>query len=149
MRDTLLIIHILAAATWIGGSMAVAYLSGPMRKKGSDVGAGFMSGFEQMGRSYYPPTVVVLLVTGILLVLDSSVYEFQNGFVIVGIASVIVGILLGTKVFAPLAKSAVRAHNDADATAVARTYRRFRAFGVLDLAILVFAVFAMVTKLGV
>ena len=132
--------------------MAVAYLSGPMRKKGSDVGAGFMSGFEQMGRSYYPPTVVpadVLLVTGILLVLDSSVYEFQNGFVIVGIASVIVGILLGTKVFAPLAKSAVRAHNDADATAVARTYRRFRAFGVLDLAILVFAVFAMVTKLGV
>ncbi len=149
MRDTLLIIHILAAATWIGGSVAVAFLNGRMRAKGNKVGAGFMSGFEQMGRLYYPPAVVVLLVTGILLVLDSSVYEFKSGFVIVGVASVVVGILLGTKVFDPIAKRAVQAHNDEDESAVARAYRQFAAFGALDLTLLTFAVFAMVTKLGV
>lgn len=149
MRDTLLIIHILAAGTWIGGSATASFLTGRMRGAGHGAGAAFMRAFEQMGRLFYPPAAVVLLITGVLLVVDSSVYEFEHAFVIIGIASVIAGAVLGTKVFGPIAKRAVKAHEAADDAEIAIVYRRFAGFGALDLAILAFAVIVMVTKLGV
>ena len=148
MRDTLLIIHILAAGTWIGGSMAVTYLNRRLRAKGHETGAAFMKAFEQMGRTFYPPAAIVVLITGILLVVDSDVYAFEDAFVVIGIATVIAGAVLGTRVFSPIARRAIAAHEDGDDGAAAGAYRRFSSFALLDLAILVFAVVAMVAKFG-
>ncbi len=147
MQETLLIIHILAAATWVGGSAAVTFLNGPLRARGHEAGSAFMAAFEKMGRLYFPPTAVIILVTGILLVLDSSVYGFEDPFVTVGFAVVVAGAVLGSMVFGPIARQARAAHDEGDDAAVASAYRRFARFGVLDIALLVFAFVAMVTKL--
>ena len=149
MRDTLLVIHILAAATWFGGSMTAGFLASRMRAIGHEAGSGFMAGFEKMGRLYYPPSAVVILATGIWLVIDNDAYNFEDSFVVIGVVSVILGAFLGIRIFGPLAQQARAAHEAQDETALDRTYRRFAGFGVLDIAILAFAVISMVTKLGV
>lgn len=148
MRDTLLIIHILAAATWIGGSASVFFLNGKLRRSGHGAGTAFMQGFEKMGRMYFPPAAGIVLLTGILLVIDSSLYQFEHAFVVIGIAMFIVGLVLGTRVFDPLAKRAQAAHAAGDEAAVDGAYQRFAQVGALELAALAFTVVAMVTKLG-
>ena len=149
MRNTLLIIHILAAATWIGASATVAFLSPRLRKAGHEAAAAFMAGFSKMGRGLYPPAGIVVLVTGILLVVDTG-YAFADPFVLIGIAAIVAGIFLGIRVFEPLSERIQKAHAARDETGVLdAAYRRFTAFGALDLGILAVAVFAMVTKLGV
>lgn len=148
MHETLLIIHILAAATWIGGSLTIMFLSRRLRANSHEAGAGLMEAFMQMGKMYFPPAAVVLLLTGILLVLDSSDHGFEDAFVAIGIAVVIAGAFLGIKVFGPLAQQAKQGHDEKDDAAVDRAYRRFARFGVLELALLTFAVVAMVTTLG-
>jgi uncharacterized membrane protein len=148
MHETLLIIHILAAATWIGGSLSVTFLNRRLRAISHEAGSGFMASFEKMGRMYFPPAAVVLLVSGILLVVDSDVYAFEDPFVVIGVAIIVAGALLGSMVFGPLAQRAQAAHAENDNAAVDRVYRRFGRFGVLDVALLAFAVVVMVTKLG-
>ncbi len=108
-----------------------------------------MEVFGKMGKLYFPPAAIVILVTGILMVVDSDVWEFEDSFVVIGIVAVIAGAFLGIKVFDPIAQSAISAHTEADKGAVRRAYRRFSRYGLLDIAILVFAIYAMVVKLGV
>jgi uncharacterized membrane protein len=148
MRDTLLIIHILAAATWIGGSVAVFFLNGKMRRSSHEAGTAFMQGFEKMSSMFYPPAAGIVLLSGILLVIDSSLYDFEHAFVVTGIAMFIVGVVLGTRVFDPLAKTAQTAHAAGDEAALDSAYQRFVRIGALEIAALAFTVIAMVTKLG-
>jgi uncharacterized membrane protein len=148
MHDTLLIIHILAAGTWIGGSLTVMFLNGRVRTAGHASASGFMAAFEQMGRLYYPPTAIVLVVTGALLVIDNDHHSFNDAFVLIGIAIVIAGALLGSLVFDPIAKQARQAHDEGNEAEIAKIYRRFTNYGVLDIALLVFAVAVMVVEWG-
>ena len=149
MRDTLLIIHILAAGAWIGGSLTVRFLTGRMRTAGHDTGANFMAAYERMGRAYFPPAAIVILLTGILLVLDSDFYAFRNTFVIIGILVVVAGALLGSLIFDPIAQTAKAAHAAGDDAAVGRAYARFNTLGLVDIGILLLAVVAMVAKFGI
>ena len=148
MRNTLLIIHVIAGGAWIGASLTITFANSRMRSSGHEAAASFMAMFEKMGRMYFPPAAIVLLVTGFWLVIDSSFYEFSDPFVIIGIAAVVAGALLGTLVFGPLAQRAQAAHRASDDAALGGLYRRFNGFGLLDVAILAFAIVAMVTKLG-
>lgn len=107
-----------------------------------------MATYGQMGRLYFPPAAIVILITGLLLVLDSNFYTFEDPFVVIGIAAVVAGAVLGTKIFSPIANRARTAHDAGDETAADQAHARFGRFGLLDIAILAFAVIAMVTKLG-
>ena len=149
MRDVLLIIHILAGATWIGGSMTARFMGGELRRAGHDAGSGFAAAFQKMRKVYYPPAAIVILLTGILLVLDSEVHGFDDVFVALGIAVVLAGAFLGIRVFDPIVERAQEAHADGDDVALDRIYRRFNAFGTLDIALLAFAVVVMVLKPGI
>jgi len=148
MRSTLLVIHILAAGAWIGASATFLFATPKLRKAGHESGASLMSVYQSMGRMYYPPAAVLILVTGFWLVIDSSVYGFEDSFVAVGIVAVVAGAFLGIRIFGPLASRIQGAHTSRDETALNAGYRRFMRFGVLDVAILAFAVVAMVTKLA-
>ncbi len=148
MRDALLIIHIIAAGAWIGASATVTFLNGRMRQAGHEAGAAFMEGYSKMGRMFFPAAGVVVLLSGILLVVDSSLYDFENAFVAIGIAVFIIGAFLGARVFEPIAAGIRSAHQARDEKALSAGYAKFRRMGALDLALLVFAVYAMVTKLG-
>lgn len=148
MRDALLIIHILAAGAWIGASATITFLNGRMRTAGHAAGSAFMAGYEKMGRLYFPAAAVVVLLSGILLVIDSDFYEFEHAFVVIGIAVFLISAVLGAKAFNPVAERIRAAHDEGDEGALATGYSRFRRLGALDLSLLVITVYAMVTKLG-
>jgi hypothetical protein len=148
MRNTLLIIHIMAAATWIGASTTFLFATSRMRSRGHESAASFMSVFEAMGRMYFPPAAVIMLITGVWLVIDSSVYAFEDPFVVIGTVAVIAGAFLGIRIFGPITQQIQQAHGAQDESTLSRAYKRFMGFGLLDITILAFAVVSMVTKLG-
>ena len=148
MRDVLLIIHILAAGIWIGASVTAAYLGAQFQRADNVAGAAYFRAYEGMGRFVFNIAAILVLVSGIWLVIDSEVYEFSNAFVSIGFLAVIAGALLGIFVFAPLGRRGEAAFAEGNEAEVKAVFDRFRAFGSLDLLILVFAVVAMVYKWG-
>jgi putative copper export protein len=144
-----LVLHIFLAAAWIGGGLAVAFLLPRMQKSGTVAAAAFFKSYEAMGKIYFNVAGVGVLITGILLVLDSDLYEFETTFVVIGIIAVVIGALLGMAGFAPLGRKMLAAYDADDAGAVKALTGRFSLYGVLDSVILIVALVAMVYKWGV
>jgi hypothetical protein len=149
MRTILLILHILAAGTWIGANATQLALRPAMSRHGGTTGAAWWRGTVRMGQVLYTPAAVVILITGIWLVVDSAVYDFEQAFVVIGFAMVIVGAVLGAMVFGPVGRRAADLHEAGESGAVAAVEQRLLSFGLLDTALLVVTVAAMVGKWGV
>ena len=147
MRDTLLIVHILAAATWLGAGVTVGFLTPRLRRAGDDVARSFMSAYERMGLLVFNPAGILVLLSGVLLVIDGP-WEFENAFVVIGFIVVITGAVFGARIFTPLSRQAQAAHADGDTAALDRIYARFRSFGAIDVFLIVLAIVVMVLKLG-
>ena len=148
MREILLVIHILAAAAWIGGSAAQMMLVPPLLRAGGETAKTWMTTFVTMGRVFYTPAAIVVLASGVGLVLNSSLYEFEQVFAVIGIVMVLIGGGLGARVYAPKARVAADAFGSGDtATATAAAGLISRA-AVVELALLVVTVAAMVYRWG-
>ena len=107
-----------------------------------------MTGFEGMGKRFFPVAGIGVLLTGILLVLDGDFYGLGDAFVVIGIGVVVIGIILGNVVFDPMVKRAIAAGPDMDEAIRRSLSQRLMAFGALDFALLVVAVSVMVLKSG-
>jgi uncharacterized membrane protein len=147
MGDVLLVVHILAAATWLGAGVAVGFLTPRLRVAGDESGVAFMSAYERMGRLVFNPAGILVLLSGVLLVVDGP-WRFEDAFVMVGVAVVFVGAVIGARIFSPLSRAAQAAHASHDIANLDRIYDRFRTFGVIDTSLIVLAVIVMVLKLG-
>lgn len=147
MESFFLFFHIIAAAIWIGASVAVLFLAPRLRAEGESAGVAFMRGFEGMGKILFNVAGIVVLVTGIILVTQTS-WKFSDAFVSIGFLVVIAGAFMGMRVFNPLARRGAAAYEAGDAAEVNRVYGRIRAFGFLDVGLLSIAVLAMVYKWG-
>ncbi len=101
------------------------------------------------GRILYMPASIVILATGIALVLDSDAYEFSHAFVSIGFAAVIIAAVMGMVVFAKGGEQASAGFNSGDDAAGHAAVKRMMPWGVLDTAILLLAIVAMVAKWGV
>lgn len=147
MGDALLIVHILAAATWLGAGVTVGFLTPRLRGAGDETAGAFMAAYERMGLVLFNPAGILVLLTGVVLVIDGP-WEFENAFVVIGVAVVVIGAVLGARVFSPLSREAQVAHAGGDVARLDRIYARFRTFGALDTSLIVLAIIAMVLKLG-
>ena len=135
MHTTLLVLHILFAGLWIGASGTIAFLSPYLEKRGTAHWLTLMTGFEGMGKRFFPVAGIGVLLTGILLVLDGDFYGFGDAFVVIGIGVVVIGIILGNVVFDPMAKRAIAAGPDMDEAIRRSLSQRLMAFGALDFAL--------------
>ncbi len=144
MNDVLLWIHILASAVWIGAAVAVLFLA-PRMATNAVTGQAFSTQWVEMGRKLFTPTAIVALATGIGLVISES-YSFGAAFVSIGFLAVIVGGVLGARVYAPMGRKIASAHESGDDTT--SLYARMRTLGLAELAILAFTVYAMATRIG-
>jgi len=144
-----LVLHILLAAAWIGGGLTLAFLAPKMQKSGVVAARAFYSGYEAMGKIYFNVAGVGVLITGVLLVLDSEIYDWEDTFVAVGIVAVILGAVLGMAGFGPLGRKIVAAYDRDDQGAIKTLTGRFGMFGIIDTLILLIALVAMVYKWGV
>jgi uncharacterized membrane protein len=151
MRDTLLIIHILAAAAWFGTNMVQVAINPGIHKRDAAIASHWHTTTASLARVVYMPASMVSLLTGILLLVavDDSPYEFSDMFVSIGFAMIIVGAGMGMGFFAPTARKAAAAYDNGDTQGAAQLEKKIAMGGMLDTTLMVLTVAAMVGKWGV
>jgi len=149
MREVLLILHIVAAAAWLGANGAQFLIVPRMMRSGNQAAEAWMTTFVRLGRVYYTPAAIVVLATGVGLVLDSSLYDFENMFVVVGVLMVVVGGALFGAVYAPQGRLAADAYRSGDTSAGQAQTARIIRIGTMETVLLVLTVAAMVYRWGV
>ncbi len=149
MGAALLFIHIVAAGTWLGGNVTQLLVNANMQRTGGESAAAWMRQTVRMGRLLYTPAAIVLLLTGIWMVVRESVYDFEQFFVAVGVLMVIVGAVLGMRVYGPGGKQAAGLHASGDESAATKVNSRLSMWVMIDTAALLFTIYAMVKRLGI
>lgn len=149
MRNILLVLHIVGAATWFGANLTQIALTRRFTAEGGAPAASWMASTVVLGRNLYGPAGFLVLVTGVWLVLDSTLYGFGNAFVGIGITVVLIGIILGITVFGPRGARAAQAFAEGDDTGGRKIAAGIAGFGALDTLLLLLAITAMVGKWGV
>lgn len=148
MRTTLLIIHILAAGTWIGTNVTQFAIDRRMNADGGPTAVAWHRSLAFLGKSVYPAAAVLLLVTGAWLVVESG-YEWESAFVAIGFLAIAIGAGLGIAVIGPLSERAVRIHETGqDMADLPRVNSRRYMWATLDTVVLFVTVAAMVGKWG-
>lgn len=142
MRELLLTIHILSAAAWIGGGL---FASLSFRQLATTMGLKPLAALEEsLGTKFFGTAVGLLVLSGVGLVLTAEEFGWGDAFVLIGIGVVVVDGILEGAVFGPRAKKLTESTEDQTAE-----YVRLLTTGSLaHLVLLVFAVWAMVAKLG-
>ena len=148
MRQTLLVLHIIGVATWLGGNMVLAFVGPRIGSAEASTRVWWAETQGAMARVLYNIAGILVLVTGVGLVLDSDFFEFSNMFVSIGFLAVIIGAVLGMAVFGPGSRALAAAIRDGDAEAERTVSARLTAFGVLDTIVVVVTIVAMVAKWG-
>jgi hypothetical protein len=144
MRDFLVFLHVLSAAAWIGGSLYAMYAYSRITSVGGS--GAILKAVSERGGRYYGSSAGLTLLTGILLVLTQDPWGWGDLFVIIGLSvfafSAVYQPLIATKTEERLLAAAA---GDGDVTSALRSF-----YGVtgLELAVLLFALYAMVAKLG-
>lgn len=148
MRQTLLILHIIGVAIWLGGNVVLAFVGPRIGTAEATTRIWWAETQGAMARVLYNVAGILVLVTGVGLVLDSDFYEFSNMFVSIGFLAILVGAGLGMAVFGPGSRALAAAVRDGDADAERAITARLTAFGALDSIVVVITIVAMVGKWG-
>jgi len=148
-RDVLLILHIAGVGVWLGANVIQAVVPPMAAKAGKETLAWWYRVSSTLSARLYMPAAILILLTGILLVLQTEAYGFGSTFVTIGFAMIVVGAVLGIVVFGPGGESAADAAETGDEPALRRAAGRITRFGLLDTVLLLFTITAMVLRLGV
>ena len=147
MRDTLLVLHIVGAAAWLGGNLV--QMTVPLLARGE--GGAFLTGWlrvvARMGGRLCMPAGILLLGTGIWMVLIGP-YRFEDAFVVIGISVVVIGAVLGVVVFTPRSLQAAAAEEAGDVGRRRAITNQIARFGAIDTLLVVIAIAVMVLRLG-
>jgi hypothetical protein len=144
-RTLLLALHIAGAAAWLGANFVQLVLSPRFAKGPADVAAAWTRQTIWLGERYYTAAGGVIAITGVLLVLDGD-WSWSAGFVWVGITVVVIGGFMGGALFGPLAKQRAAALDTGDTAAADAAQGRIIPLALLDTALVLTAVLAMVHK---
>lgn len=147
-REILLVVHIAGAGTWLGANIVQAVVPPIAARTSAEVLAGWYRITSAMATRLYVPAAIVILLSGVLLVLDSEAYGFGTLFVTIGMGMIVAGALLGQFVFGPGGEAAADAVESGDGGAVRRSVARLTRFGLIDTLLLLFTITAMVLRLG-
>jgi hypothetical protein len=144
-RTLVLALHITAVAAWLGANFVQLVLSPRFAGGPADVAAAWTRQTIWLGERYYIAAGTVIGVTGVVLVLDGD-WSWSSGFIWVGIAVVVIGAVMGAVFFGPLAKQRAEALESGDAATAAGAQGRIIPLAVLDTALVLTAVLAMVDQ---
>ena len=144
-RNVLLALHLFCGAAWLGGNFTQLFASRHLFRHADDTSARWATTVQNMAERYYNVAGAILATTGVLMVIDGP-YEFRDGFVMVGLATVTIGGLLGLFVFAPTAKRIGNAAEQRDASNFRRLITRYRYEALVDTSFVMITIVAMVWK---
>lgn len=147
LYEILKFVHVLAAATWVGGAIILKVQSDRALKADPDRAAELATETERIGNGVLMPASIVLLVSGIWAAFEGG-YGFDPLWVKLGLAIYVVSAVAGAVFLGPLYKQvgelrAERGAGDPDLTA---RLQRISKLAWIDVALLVTVVFVMVVK---
>lgn len=148
-RDILLVLHIAGAGVWLGANVVQAVTPPLAASQGPEVLAGWYRITARLSSRLYMPAALTILITGILLVLESEAYGFDSPFVGIGMGMIVVGAVLGIVVFAPVGRRAAEEIQSVGAGQARASVARLTGFGLLDTVLLLFTISVMVLRWGV
>lgn len=144
-RTLLLALHITAVAGWLGANFVQMVLTPRFARGPAEIAAAWTRQIIWLGERYYIAVGVTIAVTGVLLVLDGD-WSWSSGFIWVGITVVVLGAVMGSTVFGPLAKRRAEALEAGDQPSADAAQARMMPFAVLDTVLILAALLAMVDK---
>lgn len=144
-RTLLLAVHIAGVAAWLGANFVQLVLSPRFAQGSAVVAAAWTRQTIWLGERYYNVAGGVITATGVLLVLDGD-WSWGSGFIWVGVAVVVIGGVMGVTLFGPLARQRADALESGDDTAAAAAQSRIIPLALLDTALVLLAVLAMVDR---
>jgi hypothetical protein len=142
MRDFLLVVHVLAAAAWIGGSLFAGY-SFSFLAAIRDLKT-VKSVEEGTGGKFFGTAVVLMFLSGAALVIISDRFGWGHAFVLIGIGAIAVEGILEGAVVGPRLRSIA----EAETQDIDRFRRELSMSTLAHLILFAFVVWAMVVKLG-
>ena len=146
-RNLLLALHIAGVAAWLGANLVQAVLSPRFARGPADAAAAWTRQTIWLGERYYTAAGGVIAVTGVLLVLDGD-WDWSSRFIWVGIAVIVIGAVLGVRVFGPLAERRAEALESGDMATAGAAMGRIIPFAIVDTVLVLLAILAMVDKWG-
>jgi hypothetical protein len=146
-RTLLLALHITSVAGWLGANFVQIALSSRFARGSRDAALAWTRQIVWLGQRYYPVVGVLVGVSGVLLVLESD-FPWDSGFIWVGVAVVLIGALMGIVFFSPLAERRAAALESGDDAGAQAAQSRILPLGLVDTALILVAIVAMVHKWG-
>ena len=143
-------LHILLAIVWLGGAF-VLQLIGRWALTSTLPGrrAEFASEMENIGKKVFTPCSILVLLLGIYLTMEGD-WGFDSLWISLALLGILISIVTGAGYLGPQTgkvRRSVQAEG-ADSSAVRDAIAKILRVSVMDLGLLVFIVFLMVTKLG-
>jgi hypothetical protein len=146
LRNAALWLHIIGAGMWLGGNVAQIMI-GPKLVNGG-AGLQWLKAVDKASGPIYGSASVLILLTGIYLVLSNDAFSFGSAFVGIGIAVVIIGGALAGLVFNRKTRQAIGLFESGETAKALPVYKSIGTWGMLDTALVAFAILAMVSKWG-
>jgi hypothetical protein len=146
-RNVILTIHIAGAAAWLGANFVQTVLAPRFAKASNEVAAAWTRQTIWLGERYYSVVGALILISGVVLVIDGD-WRWSTRFIVLGIATVFIGGILGLAVFAPLAQKRLDALEAGDEAAAASAMQRIIPWAVFDTVLVLLTVLAMVDRWG-
>jgi len=152
MYTTLQVIHVLAAAIWFGAAVALNIMLGRLSAAGDRAGQAVVTGQATwFGKSVFDPAAIVTLLAGVGMVLTSDgALSFGDLWITLGFTAVILTLGIGHGMITPTVgklRSVIESEGP-DSPNVGPLEKRIAMLSMLDILILVVAIWAMVVKPG-
>ena len=144
-RTLLLAVHIIGVAAWLGANFVQLVLTPRFARGPATEAAAWTRQTIWMGQGFYGPAGAVVGISGVALVLTQD-WSWSAGFIWIGVAVLVIGAGMGVLMFGPLAETRLAALESGDEAAASAAQSRIIPFALLDTALIVAAILAMVHK---
>jgi uncharacterized membrane protein len=149
--EILVLLHVLAAITWVGGAITITLLAAQMeRSDDPTVVAVYLRQTEWLGRGMFPIAAVAVLVLGITMVAVNEAWTIGQLWILLALIGVAITFTAGAAFFGPEARRIGRLAGERGAAdpEVRRRLQRVSALSRFDLLLLLLIVADMVIKPG-
>ena len=148
MSELLLIVHVLSAAAWIGGSAMFGFVGPRMGKAGGPAAGAWLGVVLEAMSRFFIPVILLTLLSGLSIVVVAEDWTIADPFVGIGIASVVAAAGVAFFNNRPAVLAAIDAAQRGDGPAIAANARKLVSGGSWILAILIATEVVMVLRLG-
>ena len=143
-------IHVLGAVAWVGG-VILSQVNGALAMRSGEQARiyGFISDQAWLGKRYFAPASIAVIIAGIVMVVDSG-YEFSDLWIVMGIALWLASVVIGAGFLGPRSEKLETEiqQKGMDDPGVQSLGRQLGLLSRVDLVILLLVVIVMVVKPG-